>query len=84
MEQNIFDILKQVFSSWQVIVVTLVILAYIHLVSYVSRKHHRAPRQSKKINLFKKRAAKPVMAADNTDDVLSGSSSNDELGLEEA
>jgi hypothetical protein len=81
-----FEVIKQVLTSWQVIVVTLVILLYINLVSYVSRRYHR-PRTFKKIkiDIFKKKPPKTAAAASNQDDMLSGSDDDDDgLGLEEA
>jgi len=79
------DVIKQVLTSWQVIAVTIAILLYIHLVSYVARRYHR-PRSSKKIeiNLFKKKKASPAVVPNNPEETVSGSNSNDELGLEEA
>ena len=81
-----FEILKQVFSSWQVYVVTGAIVLYTFLVSHVAKSYHR-PRTSKKINmnLFKKKKAQPVVSsAEGPEEIVSGSDSNDELGLEEA
>jgi len=87
---SVFEVLKQVLTSWQVIVIAIAIIAYIQLVSYVSRRYHR-PRSFgiknsiKKVNPFKKKAAQPAAAAaEGPEEALSGSSANDELGLEEA
>jgi hypothetical protein len=81
---GLFELLKQVLTSWQVIVVTLVILAYINIVSYVSKSYHR-PRSSKKIkiNIFKKRQSKAANLPGNPEEALP-ESNTDELGLEEA
>ena len=78
-QPNLFDIIKQVFTSWQVLVITIVVLLYIHIVSHVSKKHVKRPRV-KKEKIIKKKEAEPLLGADED----SGSSSNDELGLEEA
>ncbi|MCL2722504.1 MAG: hypothetical protein FWD47_14330 [Treponema sp.] len=80
---SVFDVIKQVLTSWQVIVITIVIFLYIQIVNYVSRRYHR-PRSMKKIkiNIFKKKDKSSELSS--TDDMLPGSSSNDDLGLEEA
>jgi len=79
---NIIEIIKHVFSSWQVLAVTIIILIYINLVSYVSKKHHtQRSRVKKEKKAFKKKDAEPPLGSSDDD---SGSSSNDELGLEEA
>ena len=79
---SLLDIFKQIFTSWQVIAITLLVIAYLFLVSHVAKSYHK-PRTSKKAktNLFKKKA-KP--AAAEPEAAPSGSDSNDELGLEEA
>ncbi|MCL2808460.1 MAG: hypothetical protein FWD24_00180 [Treponema sp.] len=80
---TVFDIIKQVLSSWQVIVITIVILLYIKIINHVSRRYHR-PRAMKKIKIgiFKKKDK--TTASTDSEDILPGSSSNDDLGLEEA
>jgi anionic cell wall polymer biosynthesis LytR-Cps2A-Psr (LCP) family protein len=78
---TIVELVKQVVLSWQVIAVTLVIVLYFFIVSYTARRYHR-PKSSKKINLFKKKKSKDAAISPNETD--SDSSSNDELGLEEA
>ena len=82
--QPIFDIIKQVLTSWQVIAVTLAILIYISIVNHASRSYHR-PREKKKLKLnFKKKKEAPAAApiGDPEDNVVDDS--NDDLGLEEA
>jgi len=86
MQPNLFDVIKQVFSSWQVIAITLFLILYIHIVSYVSRRYHR-PRalKKKKLNLFKKNKNKTAVVLNTgPEEALSSSNANDELGLEEA
>jgi flagellar biosynthesis/type III secretory pathway M-ring protein FliF/YscJ len=80
---SIFEIVKQVLASWQVIAVTLVIFIYFFIVSHAARRYRR-PRSSKKrsVNLFKKK--KSAEALNTSVEINSDSSSNDELGLEEA
>jgi len=82
---SVTDILKYVFSSWQVIVVTLAILLYIHLVNHVAKRYHR-PRSIKfdKIKIFKKKAKQPAAMGDGIEEAITSSDTNDELGLEEA
>jgi len=82
MHSNLLEIVKEVVTSWQVIAVTLAILVYINIVSYVSKRYH-TPRAAKvKKVKTPKQKAKPA-AQENLDD-LPASDSNDELGLEEA
>ncbi|MCL2801251.1 MAG: hypothetical protein FWD28_05795 [Treponema sp.] len=80
---TMFEIIKQVFSSWQVIVVTLIILLYIHLVTHVSKRYRRPRVKMKKIKLFNKKAVQSNTVNETLEE-LPGSDSNDELGLEEA
>jgi hypothetical protein len=78
--KEVIDLLLQVLKSWQVIAVTVAIVLYMSLVSYVARAHHR-PRASK----FKAKAKKQKsLAAAGPEETGGGSSINDELGLEEA
>ena len=74
---GIFELLKQVVTSWQVIVVTVVFILYVFIVNYTARSYHR-PRTVKKI-AFKAKAKKPKPSKE-----ASSSNSNDELGLEES
>jgi hypothetical protein len=80
---TIFELLQQVLTSWQVIAVTIALVLYIKIVSYVSKRHHR-PRALKfnKPNILKRK--EPKAAAKENEDDISDSDSNDELGLEEA
>ena len=78
--------LKQVITSWQVIIVTVGLVLYISIVNYVARSYHR-PLNIKKIS-FKPKKAKPAAAAAAAEgaegeDVPITSDSNDDLGLEE-
>jgi len=73
---GIFELLKQVISSWQVIAVTLGFILYVFIVNYTARRYHR-PRVAKKIIIKKpKPASKPEKKP-------SAAKSNDDLGLEE-
>jgi len=76
---NLFELLKQVISSWQVIVITIALVLYLNIVFYVSRKHHR-PRAIHKLSV-KKKKSKPEETETFEDENIS--SDDDELGLEE-
>ncbi|GHV95427.1 hypothetical protein AGMMS50293_17470 [Spirochaetia bacterium] len=73
-------LLIQVVKSWQVIAVTVAIVLYMSLVSYVARMYHR-PHASRSKSKKKQKAAP---AAAGPEETGIGSDSNDELGLEEA
>ena len=80
---GVVELLKQVISSWEVIVVTLAFILYVFIVNYTARRYHR-PRTAKKIS-FQIKKPKPATAAtaDGSKKKSSSSNSNDELGLEE-
>jgi len=66
-----FEIIK----SWQVIAITVVLVAYIFLVNYVARTYHR-PHFASRLKPKKSKAAKPK-------EVSEDENSNEALGLEE-
>jgi hypothetical protein len=70
---NFFAIALQVIRSWQVIVVTVAIVLYISLVSYVAKTYNKRRPHPPKPN--KENAAAKGEDISDTDD--------DELGLEE-
>ncbi|MDR2435168.1 MAG: hypothetical protein LBD47_11485 [Treponema sp.] len=76
--KEMLALLLQVITSWQVIAVTVVVLVYMSLVSYVARIHHR-PRSISKNKPKKEKAA----VAGPEEVTGSGSDTNEELGLEE-
>jgi hypothetical protein len=79
--KEMLALLLQVISSWQVIAVTVVVLVYMSLVSYVARIHHRPHSISKN----KPKKEKAAIAVAGPEEVTgSGSDTNEELGLEEA
>ena len=81
--KELLPLFIHVISSWQVIAVTIVIIFYFSLVSYVSRIHRRVSGAAiKHSKLKKKRSSQTAAAAPDTE---TGSSYdiNDELGLEE-
>lgn len=79
--KEFFSLFLKVISSWQVITVTIVMLIYISLVTFVARAYRRPSAAS----LFKEKHKKkkpeahhaPIPVEDNTEDTI-----NDELGLE--
>jgi hypothetical protein len=77
--KEVFHLLVQVIKSWQVIAVTIAIVLYMSLVSYVARAYHR-PRAVSKSKTKKNKAE----AAGPEEVTASGSSTNEALGLEEA
>jgi len=79
---SIFEIIKQVITSWQVIVITIIILLYIQIISHVSKSYH-PPKASKKEKSPNKKQAKPEPTDTGPEEVNSGGDSNEELGLEE-
>jgi hypothetical protein len=60
------SMLIQVITSWQVLVITFVIILYFFLVSYVAKLSHNRPR---KLRLPKKKAEKKEPALDESDDL---------------
>ncbi|MDR0583061.1 MAG: hypothetical protein LBG57_01745 [Treponema sp.] len=76
--KEIVALLLQVVTSWQVIAVTLAVLIYMSLVSYVARTRHR-PR-----SISRNKPKKKEAAAGPEEVTGSGSDTNEELGLEEA
>jgi len=79
---DVFDLLRHVITSWEVIVVVIALLLYLKIVFYVSRAYHRpGGMKIKKIEIRKK---KPKTERTSPEQTFSGEDSNDELGLEEA
>jgi flagellar biosynthesis/type III secretory pathway M-ring protein FliF/YscJ len=81
--KEIMPLLLQVIKSWQVIAVTVAIVLYMFLVSYVARTYHR-PRAVSKNKPQKKKTAAAVAAAAPEEVVSSSADTNEELGLEES
>ena len=78
--ESMFELVKHVLTSWQVIAVTVAIVLYLNIVFYAAR-YYRTPRIgsiAKKLS-FKRKAPRDVSAS-GPEEV---SNSNDELGLEE-
>jgi len=81
------QLLIKVITSWQVIAITVALVLYIYIVSYVARgRHyqwHKAARKAK-VKMKKKKKAAPVVAGPDEVAPSPNASINDELGLEEA
>ena len=81
---SIFELVKDVLMSWQVIVVTIGIVIYLNIVFYAAR-YYRTPRfgsMVKKISFKRKKSAdNPNSSGPET--ISGGRNSNDELGLDE-
>jgi flagellar biosynthesis/type III secretory pathway M-ring protein FliF/YscJ len=70
----------QVIQSWQVIVITVILVAFMYLIGYVSRNYRR-PKFVSKSKPKKMRAQKEAKIMSEESSGESGS--NDELGLEQ-
>jgi len=68
-------LLLQVIGSWQVVVVTVVLVIYVFIVNYAARTHHKTHWSRPAAKKNKTREAIPEALV---------SSETDELGLEEA
>jgi len=79
---ELMELLVQVITSWQVIAVTVALVFYVRIVTYVAKDYHR-PRSSIKERIRRRRAQK---APPGPEEVVAapGASVNEELGLEEA
>jgi hypothetical protein len=76
-------LLIEVISSWQVIVVTVVVFLYFYLVSYVARLYRRSSFSSIFPARTKRKKRKPVSAEPENAEGEEDTGSGDELGLEE-
>ena len=81
MQQSVFEILKQVFTSWQVIVTVIAIILYLNLVTFIARRR-RGPNKIHKLSV-KSKKPKQEKTTEVVVESDSGKSVNDELGLEE-
>jgi hypothetical protein len=73
-----FELALQVIKSWQVIFITIAFVGVMFLIGYVSRSYRR-PRS---VSKSKPKKAKTPKTKQN--EASGGSSSNDELGLEQS
>ncbi|MCL2804978.1 MAG: hypothetical protein FWD26_03465 [Treponema sp.] len=76
---SIFELLKQVITSWQVIAITVALILFLNIVFYVARRYHR-PMSMPKISFKGKKGKKAEKAAPQEEIVTH----DDDLGLEEA
>jgi hypothetical protein len=81
--KEIISLLIKLLSSWQVIVVTVVVFLYFHLVSYVARLYHHSNFSSMFAAKPKKKKQKARPAEPESAEDESGESGDDDLGLEE-
>ena len=77
--KEVFDLLKQVITSWQVIAVTIALVLYLFLVFHAASTYRRPRLVPKEKKVRKKKAAAPA----GPEEADPGSDVNDELGLEE-
>jgi hypothetical protein len=77
--EEMISILKGVFTSWQVIAVTIAVVLYLFLITYVANLSRRRSFSMRPAKVKKKKAAP---AAESTPE-SSEASDNEELGLEE-
>ena len=80
-EKEIFQLLRQVITSWQVIVISIGLVLYLNIVFYVARAYHNPGFGKLTIKKKKKKKDEVVVSSDDSDD---SADENDELGLEEA
>jgi len=78
--KEFLDVLIQLLKSWQVIAVSIGLIFYFSIVSYVARSYHR-PRV-KRVKRIKVKKAAPVQEV-VPEESESGGNANDELGLSE-
>ena len=79
-EKEIFQLIKQVVTSWQVIVVTIALILYLNIV-FSAAKAYRLPKMGK-ITLKKKKKKETVEVTPDVSD--EEGDVNEDLGLEEA
>jgi hypothetical protein len=73
------DMLLQVITSWQVLAVTIVVILYFFLVSYVGRNYRRPRHAAARPIPNTSHAGEPALAAPEEEEA----SEDDDLGLEE-
>ena len=78
-EKEIFQLMKHVLTSWQVIAVSIALVIYLNIVFYVARAYHNPRIGRIKIKKKKPKPDTAVVPQSESDE-----SDNDELGLEEA
>jgi len=79
--KEVFSLLKEVITSWQVIVATVVIILYLNIVFYASRAYRR-PRLGFKDKISSR--IKKYRSGKKSENLEASLNKKDELGLEEA
>ena len=79
---ELLRIFLRVMSSWQVIAVTVAIVLYISLITYVARLRRRAQVGPVGFKSKKKKPVKQAPAASPDDELGLEDTTNEELGLE--
>jgi uncharacterized protein YlxW (UPF0749 family) len=80
-EGTLFELIREVVKSWQVLAVTVVLVFYLFLVNKAARVYkYRRSKPAKTFKHKKKAKTKTAAILEETDNIVS---SNDELGLEE-
>jgi hypothetical protein len=82
--KELLSLLLRVITSWQVIAVSVVIVLYLFLVSYVGNPYHRPRSVSSFPSRPKKKKEKPAPVASGDAGGESKQETNDDLGLEES
>jgi hypothetical protein len=81
--EELVNLLLQVVKSWQVIVITIAMILYLFLVTYVARTYHR-PRFVSKTRPKKPKVKAAPAPKPKAKESSGGENANEELGLEEA
>jgi len=81
--KEVLEMLKQVITSWEVLVVSVGLVLYIFIVNYAARSYRR-PRVKREKKVKVKKAEVVTETIEEEEDGGSVENSNDELGLEEA
>jgi hypothetical protein len=82
--RELLPLLLQVISSWQVVTITIALIFYMYLVTYVASGTRRLRASKSKPRKQPKPAAAAVAAGPQETTAPAGASVNEELGLEEA
>ena len=75
-----FEVIKQVLLSWQVIAVTVGLILFLQIVFYFARRYHR-PISMPKIKIKKRIKAEKKAEVQEDDTIITND--NDDLGLQE-
>jgi hypothetical protein len=81
--EGVVELVKEVLTSWQVIVVSIVLILYLSLVFYTAKSYHR-PRVARPKKPKKTKEPAAAAPAAEAHEEAEAATSNDELGLEEA